>query len=259
MTKRLMRKAMESYQGCHIGCAPGTHASLVDMIVRHVPPRAGVLDIGAHSGALLRRLQDAGFSDLTGADLDQTRFDVPGAQFKRVELNKPFAGEFQRKFGLITSTDVIEHLDSPRNFLLNVRQMLEVDGWLAISLPNVAFWEGRLKFLLKGELWGFGERNYRSQRHISPITMEQMIMLMQELGFQIAECGSGGSFATGFRNVVTFPFWAPLRLVGGPWTAGESALYLAKRAEPDPDLKRPTHYRDRWQGIPDRIGIDAEK
>jgi hypothetical protein len=48
--------------------------------------------------------------------------------------------------------------------------MLSDDGWLAISLPNVASWQGRVKFALKGELWGFGEKNYRAQRHISPIT-----------------------------------------------------------------------------------------
>lgn len=253
------RKPMENYKGRHIGCAPGTHAALTEMIVRHVRPCAGVLDIGAHSGALLCRLQDAGFSDLTGADLDDTRFDVPGGKFERLELNQPFAQQLQRKFRLITSTDVIEHLDSPRDFLINARQLLEDDGWLAISLPNVAFWEGRAKFLLRGELWGFGEKNYRSQRHISPVTTEQMVLMMQEVGLRVMECGTGGSFATPLRVAATFPLWAPVRLLGGPWAFGESALYLAQKTDPDPDLKRPTDYRDRWRGIPDRIGIDAER
>lgn len=67
---------------------------------------------------------------------------------------------------------IIEHLDSPRNFLTECHKLLEDDGWLAISLPNVAFWEGRFKFMLTGELWGFGEKNDRLQRHISPITEE---------------------------------------------------------------------------------------
>src|SRR5262249_33482853 len=113
---RLLRKPMEAYRGRHVGCAPGTHAALVEMISRHLVPTGAALDIGTHSGALLLRLQEIGFSDLVGADLDPTRFDVPGAEFKRLELNEPFAHHICKKFQLITSTDVIEHLDSPRLF-----------------------------------------------------------------------------------------------------------------------------------------------
>ena len=62
----LFRKPMENYKGRHVGCAPGTHAALHKMIMKHVPQKTGLLDIGAHSGALLLRLQDSGFSELTG-------------------------------------------------------------------------------------------------------------------------------------------------------------------------------------------------
>jgi SAM-dependent methyltransferase len=215
------------------------------------------MDIGAHAGALLLRLSDAGFSDLAGTDLDPTRFDVPGASFKVLELNQPFSHQFDRRFKVITCTDVIEHLESPRNFLSEARNLLEDDGYLAISLPNVAFWEGRLKFLWKGELWGFGERNYRVQRHISPSTFSQMIMMMNEVGLEVVEYGTGGSFATGLKWIATLPLWGPLRLIGGPHCLGESAVFLAKRAEPDAELKAPLHYRDRWRGIPDRIGLES--
>jgi 2-polyprenyl-3-methyl-5-hydroxy-6-metoxy-1,4-benzoquinol methylase len=145
----LFRKPMENYQGRVIGCAPGTHAALTTMISQHVVATGPALDIGTHSGALLLRLKELGFSDLMGVDLDPTRFDVPGAAFKRLELNEPFAGFFEKKFQLITATDVIEHLDSPRNFLKEIHCLLDDGGWLAISLPNIASWQGRIKFLLK--------------------------------------------------------------------------------------------------------------
>lgn len=158
----LLRKSMEYYKGRHIGCAPGTHAELTSMIGRHVIPRGAVLDIGAYSGALLLRLADLGFSQLTGIDLNPVNFAVPGAEFKCLELNEPFSSHFDRKFQLITATDVIEHLDNPRAFLKESRSLLEDDGWLAVSMPNVASWQGRIKFLLKGELWGFGEKKLSS-------------------------------------------------------------------------------------------------
>jgi len=250
---------MEKYQGRLCGCAPGTHALLEEMIRRHVAPCAGVLDIGAHSGALLLRLEAGGFTDLVGTDLDPTRFDCPGAKFQRMELNRAFSADFDRKFRLITCADVIEHLDSPRNLIQEARLLLEEDGFLAISLPNVAYWEGRCKFVLKGELWGFGQGNYRVQRHISPVTFEQMEMMMQELGFAVVAAESGGSFATPLRQALTLPLWGPLRVIGGRRVLGESAVFLAKKAPPLAELKSPVHYRDRWQGTPDRIGLEDAK
>ena len=255
----LLRKPMENYEGCHIGCAPGTHLKLAEMVKSNLSSCSGVLDIGTHSGALLRRLQDAGFEDLIGTDLDTTRFDVPGATFRKLELNRPFADEFERKFRLITSTDVIEHLDSPRNFFTECHKLLEDDGWLAISLPNVAFWEGRIKFILTGELWGFGDKNYRLQRHISPITLEQMVLMMQEHGFEVVESETAGSFATLTKLAATAPLWGPIRLLGGPRVLGESAIYLARKSTPDPELKAPVHYRNRWNGVKDRFGISEER
>lgn len=77
MNNPLMRRRMEDYSGMHVGCAPGTHAGLVEVVLKHVPQRTGVLDIGPHSGALLLRLREnAGFSDLHAADLDATVFKL---------------------------------------------------------------------------------------------------------------------------------------------------------------------------------------
>ena len=256
--RALFRKPLEKYKGRIVGCAPGTHAAIVSMISRHVASRGPALDIGAHSGALLVRLQELGFANLTGADLDPTRFDLPGAEFHRVELNKPFSHCFTKKFHLITATDVIEHLDNPRAFLKEVHSLLEEQGWLALSLPNVASWQGRIKFLLRGELWGFGEKNYRAQRHISPITFEQMQMMMGELGFKLVESSSAGSFSSAIAKVLTFPLWGLSTLLGGISTLGECAVFLARKATPDAELSLPTHYRSRWKGIPDRIGLEQD-
>jgi hypothetical protein len=138
---------------------------------------------------------------------------------------------------------------------MKIYQMLEFDGWLALSLPNVASWQGRIKFLLKGELWGFGVKNYVAQRHISPITAEQMAMMMQEIGFALVEFGSAGSFSTPLMKIITAPARLCFKLLPGIATDGECAIYLAKKTEPNAQLKMPEHYRNRWQGIPDRIGL----
>lgn len=252
----LFRKSLETYKGRLIGCAPGTHAAISHLLAQHLLSgrRGAVLDIGTGFGALLLRLQDdLGFCDLTGADLDPEVFDVPGADFRLVELNRPFAQHFEKRFHLITATDVIEHLDSPRLFLTEIRSMIEDNGLIAISLPNVASWQGRIKFLLKGELWGFGERNYRAQRHISPITRQQMVMMMREVGFKVIYAGSAGSFSTTAMKVLTSPMWVLTSLLNGTSALGECAVFIAQKASPDADLKMPTDYAKRWNTTPEQI------
>jgi len=206
-----------------------------------------VLDLGTHSGALLARLRDRGFTDLAGADLDRTEFALDDVPFKYLNLNEPFASRFDRQFKLACCTDVLEHMDSPRAFLMEVHELLADDGYLAVSIPNIAFWEGRLKFLLTGELWGFGERNYRNQRHISPCTHDQMRLTMEELGFKLVAWDTAGTFAAKWRQMLMLPLWLPVRIIGGPQTLGETALFIFRKARPDASLVRPVHYRECWQ------------
>ena len=98
------------------------------MVSQHLSPLGAVLDVGPHSGALHLRLKERGFAQLMGADLDPTRFDVPDAEFKRAKRNKPFGSHSDIIFQLITTTEIIERLDSPRSFLKETPNMLEDDG-----------------------------------------------------------------------------------------------------------------------------------
>jgi SAM-dependent methyltransferase len=238
---------MSHYKGLMIGCAPGTHEVIAQLIVEHVPHRAGVIDLGAGSGALLARLRDAGFSDLYAADLAAENFGLKGVPHQRVDLNTDFSTQFDRTFSVICLSEVIEHLDSPRHFFREAYNLLDDDGFLVVSLPNVAFWEGRLKFLLSGELWGFGERHYRGLRHISPMTFDMMRLTMQEMGFQVTGSATAGSFATPLRSSLLLPLWLPVRLVGGRRSFGECAIFVARKTSADAELAAPTVYRDVWQ------------
>ena len=53
LTNVWLRQGKEYYSGLMNGCAPGTHAYLVQKTKEKVPYKSGVLDLGAGSGALL--------------------------------------------------------------------------------------------------------------------------------------------------------------------------------------------------------------
>lgn len=251
-----MRRDMETYGGLLNGCAPGAHASLVELLMDLRADREGVLDLGAGSGALLGRLRDAGFQDLNAADFAAPNFGLADVPWTRVDLNRDFSRSFERRFNVICMSEVIEHLKSPRNALEQARELLVDGGWLALSTPNIGFWEGQLKFALTGELWGFGEANYRSIRHISPLESGQLRLTLQEIGFETVAFTTAGSFATPLRWCLLSPLWAPMLALGGRQALGECLVILARKVAPDAALSRPTIYDDAWADV---TGSNLEK
>ncbi len=96
-----------------------------------------------------------------------------------------------------------------------------------LSTPNIGFFEGRIRFMPTGELWGFGVKNYRSQRHISAISAGQLPLMLEECGFACEMVETTASFATPLRRLLTAPLWLPMRALFGPRTLGETLVCLA--------------------------------
>src|SRR4029077_17859245 len=114
-------------------------------------------------------------------ELDLGAFHVPGVSPISVDLNTDFAATFSREFRLITAVEIIEHLDAPRHFLAQVWKLLEPDGHLLVTTPNIGHWVGRLQFLMRGELRYFKENDYHHTRHISPINHTHMRLMLREI------------------------------------------------------------------------------
>lgn len=246
MPGSLWRMALADYNGLRMGCAPGTHEAACEMVFHDVRSRAGVLDCGARTGALLARLRDSGFRDLHAVDLDLTKYGLSDIPIHKYDLNSDFSRHFDRTFSLVTASEVIEHLDSPRHFLTEVHHLLADDGFVLITLPNIAFWAGRIKFLLKGEHWGFSESHWRTVRHISPLTYDQMKCTLEETGFKLLRHTTAGSFDGPLRKLAVAPFATLFRVIAGPRALGECDLYLAKKIPVDPTIRAPKCYSGSW-------------
>jgi len=231
MADSLWRKLPGSYRGLMMRCAPGTHEAAAAML-EEAKAAGAVLDLGSGSGALLARLRDAGFTDLTAVELDARKFGVEGVTPLAVDLNGDFAGTFGRRFKLVTAVEIIEHLDSPRHFLTQIREILDDDGLLLLTTPNVADWMGRLRFLLTGTLRYFDESQYRFNHHVSPLPEVQLRNMFGEVGLRVIAKRSAGSFFGKAKMAVYWPIWFPFRLMGGDAVMGDVNLYLARRAEP---------------------------
>jgi SAM-dependent methyltransferase len=222
---------LQKYKQLYMLCAPGTHEAAAGLLLKHAGPKAGVLDLAAGTGALLLRLKDAGFTDLHATELDPAKFGpVEGVTPRVVDLNADFAASFGRRFAVVLAIEIVEHLESPRHFLSQARDLMEDDGLLLLSTPNVADWIGRLKFLWTGELRYFTEWHYRRNGHISPLTDTQLRMLLMETGFRVLDATTAGSFFGPAKRIATAPLRWMFRLIGGRRTSGDVNVYLIAKA-----------------------------
>jgi len=192
-----------------------------------------MLDLASGSGAFLARLRDQGFTDLDAVEIDQQSFAFPGLKPRHVDLNSDFAAQIERRYGLISALEILEHLDSPRHFLRQIHALLQPSGYLLLSTPNIANWAGRLRFLLWGEHRQFQEHDYHYQRHISPTTDIQMKLMFKEIGLRLIESVVAGSFFGPVKRLVLWPVLGLARLFWGPMGGADVRIYLLQQTEPD--------------------------
>ncbi len=89
-------------------------------------------------------------------------------------------------FDLVFAVEVIEHVESPINFLRNIAQLLAPEGVAIITTPNVDSLPARAKFLLAGKLRIMDEHSDPS--HISPIFYDLLCrQFLPQSGLRIRE------------------------------------------------------------------------
>ena len=106
----------------------GLHDFVFEVVASTLPARGRALDLGAGPGAMGERLHSLGF-DVLSVDRDSAAYQGQRA-FLAQDLNDPHFADVigQNSFDLIVAVEVIEHIESPINFLRNIAQLLTPTG-----------------------------------------------------------------------------------------------------------------------------------
>jgi SAM-dependent methyltransferase len=107
-----------------------------DVIRASHPQR--VLDIGCGTGAHLTMPLAAAFPETAFLGVDSDEVSIRHASACKTLPNLRFATQAggEGAFDLIIASEVIEHVDDPEAFLLELRRMLSASGCLVLTLPN---------------------------------------------------------------------------------------------------------------------------
>jgi len=137
-----------------------------------------IFDIGAATGYFLDLARDRGWQT-AGVEISKYASDI--AKFKKHEIyNNSSLGDFhQHKFDVVTMWDVLEHLQSPKEYLKNVNKILNQGGVLAINTVDAGSWWAKLF----GKKW----HQLNPPEHLFYFSKNNLKLLLKNSGFKVLE------------------------------------------------------------------------
>ncbi len=189
-----------------IGVAKRRLPSLVAGKNRH-------LDIGAGEGNLILEFRKHFALDSCACDFHIERFAADKVACAQLNLNNdplPYADE---QFDLVTSSEVVEHLESYRGLLRQAFRVTKNGGLLIVTTPNVLNMASRVRNLFCGFANLFGplpvrhDEFYSTSGHITPIPYFYLAHALMDAGFENLELDIDKTQKTSvFSLLLLFPF-----------------------------------------------------
>ena len=139
------------------------------------------------------------------ANLDKLweTFKIPAESLNLMRPEFPLEG---RRFDVVFFLEVLEHLPPPVDLVMNrLRGLVNPGGILVLGIPNVAFWQRRIKFFLLGRSplkLSDTRDSHEGYDHIRPYTYDECLKLFHKYGFEIQKFLSG-NYQGGWYN---YPF-----------------------------------------------------
>ena len=152
-------------------------------------PGSDVLDVGCGKGEVAALFEQLGCT-ITGLDLDAEaveRMEELGfdAHLCDLDTDAPAKILSDQQFDVVVCLDVLEHTKSPVEVLTGLLDVLQPDGDVIISLPNVTHGDVRLA-LLDGQ-FRYGPMGLLDETHLRFFDIKSVEQLVADAGLEIRE------------------------------------------------------------------------
>jgi SAM-dependent methyltransferase len=148
----------------------GIHAKVVELLTPLLSQSTRMLVAGAGQGGLEHELALSGklANNILAADIHPHGYLMQGIRCVACDLNDslPFENE---SLDVVVATEVIEHLNNPRNLIDEAGRILTPGGRLVLSTPNAESFAQRVRFLFSGRFDYFSENDFKGSGHLHPI------------------------------------------------------------------------------------------
>ena len=154
-------------------------------ISKRISNSTRILDVGCGVGILGLHL-DGKQCEVTGWDLRLTHIeDYEEYYVSMEERNVEKEGLGKEKYDAVIFSDVLEHLNNGGKVFRQSRDILTAGGKVILSLPNVAYFENRLRLFMGN--WDYTDDGILDRTHIRFYTLETARDFIADAGFMIVE------------------------------------------------------------------------
>ena len=177
-----------------------------------------------------KHLLDVGCGMGTISSLAKKKFNIEevvgiekfenAASVAATKLDKVICGDIEslqldyadNYFDCILCADILEHLINPENVLRKLRTLLNDNGVLITSLPNIRHIVPLLKILL--DKLEYEESGVLDKTHLRFFTLHTMKKMFEETGFEIQRIENNRSISLKFKiaNIITFGLFKPFSI-----------------------------------------------
>jgi SAM-dependent methyltransferase len=168
----------------------------VENVMGKLTPQAQILDVGCGVNRLLQCIAEERGCTGTGLDFKpeivayvRDRLKMPIVQGSLGEVELP-----EHAYDLVLMMEYLEHELDPRRVLNEARRITRPGGYLALELPHIATWPGRMF----GRFWW----NLDIPRHLMFFTPDTLARMLGECGYELVRV-----------EPFTLPFYSGFSLV----------------------------------------------
>ena len=142
--------------------------------------KSNVLDYGCNTGRHASIVKQAYGYNVIGADINPGAISVMQRKGIPAEVITPkFFEKYSSFFDVIINSHVLEHVNDPKDFLVNIRGLLKEDGTFVIAIPQERI-RGDINPL---QFLYFIIRLKFENPHKHKFSKDQLFMLLKEAGF----------------------------------------------------------------------------
>lgn len=206
------------------------------VLMRLIPPRSRVLELGCATGYLSGYMERALGCRVTGLE-----FDAEAAALARtrctevftVDLDAPGALEHAAgcaPYDVLLAAAVLEHLRQPERILDEAHRLLAPDARVIVSLPNIAHWRARLR-LLTGR-FDYEDYGIMDRTHLRFYTLRTGRELLETHGYRIEQVRIAGSGLQNALNTLARRLTREMPGLVLPAVLAYELIYVARASQP---------------------------